>query len=161
MRAARRDKFISSAQVAFHYGGYRLADAIGLSREERELLLAVAVVEQDRAFDRLEASLGITWDIATIAGMGNKNPAPSDGTPQQMLTQVKIPMLLAMAPEFFKAISDGYKSKYRAMLEAQQISGRAPVVDLGTLTPEQAREFYKRLGNSVAQAQAPVKPVEE
>jgi len=132
-----------------------------LSREERELLLAVAVVEQDRNFDRLESSLGITWDIATIAGMNTKSPVSDDGQPKQMPSQVKIPMLLAMAPEFFKAVSDGYKSKYRAMLEAQQISGRGPVVDLGTLTPEQAREFYKRLGNSVAQAQAPVKPVEE
>ena len=70
-------------------------------------------------------------------------------------------MLMALAPEFFKAISDSYKSKYKAMLEAQQISGRAPVVDLATLTPEQAREFYKRIGGMVAKAQPPEKPVEE
>ena len=129
---------------------------MALSRDERELLIGVVAANRERDWDRFESSLGISWDVATLAGMEPKRE--SDG---KMPSQVKIPMLLAMAPEFFKTIADGYKSKYRAMLEAQQISGRAPVVDLGTLTPEQAREFYKRLGNSVAQAQVPVKPVEE
>ena len=160
MRAARRDLFISSAQVAYHFGGYNLNDAMTLSRDERELLLAVAVAEQDRVWDRFESVLGITWDIATLSGVEPKRES-KDGKPPPLPSQVKIPMLMALAPEFFKAISDSYKSKYKAMLEAQQISGRAPVVDLATLTPEQAREFYKRIGGMIAAAQPPEKPVEE
>jgi hypothetical protein len=132
-----------------------------LSREERELLLAVAVAEQDRIWDHFESALGITWDIATLAGVEPKREPRPDGKPQPLPSQVKIPMLMAIAPEFFRAIADSYKGKYRSMLEAQQISGRGPVVDLGTLTPEQAREFYKRIGSVIAKAQPPADPVEE
>lgn len=161
MRAARRDLFISSAQVAYHFGGYKLKDALDLSREERELLLAVVVSEQEREWDRLESILGVTWEVATLAGMETPKAKGEGEGPQKLPTQVRIPMLMAMAPEFFKAISDSYKSKYRAMLEAQQISGRGPVVELSTLTPEQAREFYQRIGGMVAKAQPPAGPVEE
>ena len=126
-----------------------------LSRDERELLLAVVTSEQERTWDRFESALGITWDIATLAGVDAKTNREEDAEakPSRLPSQVKIPMLMALAPEFFKAISDSYKSKYKAMLEAQRISGTSPVVDLATLTPEQAREFYKRIGTMVATTQ--------
>ncbi len=137
-----------------------MKEALALSRDERELLLAVAVTEQDRIWDRFEAGMGITWDIATLAGI-EPDRGGKDGKPQKLPSQVKIPMLMAVAPEFFKAISDSYKGKYKAMLEAQRISGRGPVVDLGTLSPVQAREFYKRIGSMVAATPPSAEPPAE
>lgn len=134
-----------------------MAEALALSREERELLLAVALTEQDRQFTRVENALGISWSLADLVGITDKKKKPKkrskDDPPEKLPSQIRVPLLLALAPEFFEAIGKDYRRKWNAMTEAQRISGGGPVVDLATLSPEQAREFYKRIGGMIAKAQ--------
>ena len=61
---------------------------------------------------------------------------------------VRIPALLAMAPEFFKAISDDMRKRWSAQ-NASVVSGDvAPgskVVEVGSLSAKDARELFKLL----------------
>lgn len=113
------------------------------------------MAEQDRQFTRVESALGITWSLADLVGTTEKKPKKrgKNDPPEKLPSLIRVPMLLALAPEFFEAVGKDYRRKWRAMTEAQRISGGGPVVDLGTLSPEQAREFYKRIGGMIAKAQ--------
>lgn len=147
---------MSAAQVAYHYGGYTLEDAVALSRDERDVLLAVAFDERQQQWERFEKVMGTTWDIKALAGLVGDENEGSKG-PVQIPSKVRIPLLLAAAPEFFKAMTEEYKQKYQRMLSVMAEAG-GPVVEIGTLSSEQARQIYKRLGASIASAQPPAQP---
>ena len=150
---------ISAAQVAFNYGGYKLSDAMELSRDERSLLLAVAVSEQERQWERFENILGTSWDIIDMMQALEKVPDGTIGEPVQLKRRGRVPLLVATAPEFFARITEDYKKKYRATMETMRKSGGQPVVEIGTLKADDARAIYKKIGRAVASAQAPVTPI--
>lgn len=152
MRASRRDTLISAAQVALHYGGYKLDDAMALSRDERELLLAVAFDAREQQWEQLETILGTSWDVRQLAGALLDKPASDK--PRAMPNKIRIPLLLAAAPDFFKAMTDEYKKKYQTMLNNMQEAG-STVIEIGTLSPEEARELYKSIGGMIASAPTP------
>jgi len=155
LRAARRDFFLSAAQVAFHYGGYTLETAIGLSHDERDLLLAVARDEGEQTWDRLGRTLGTKWEMRSLIGMLDDQKEDENAEPKPMPTTINIPLLMAAAPEFLKSIIDEYKKKHSAMLSTMREAGGVPVVEIGSLTSEQARALYKHIGAQVASARPP------
>ena len=144
MRAARRSHFVSAAQVAYHFGAYTLKEALALSRTERQLLLNTVLADEERQWDRFERSMGIAWDVADVIAFSQKG----SGTPAEIPPVVRIPALLAMAPEFFKAISDDMRKRWSAQ-NASVVSGDvAPgskVVEVGSLSAKDARELFKLL----------------
>jgi len=101
--------------------------------------------------------MGTSWDIEDLVGMmqeGKKDPNAKP-EPIEIPRRIRIPLLLGAAPDFFSVLMKQYKDKYRQLVEAMQNSGGGPVVELGTLTPEQARDLYKRIGSMVAKARPP------
>lgn len=126
-----------------------------LSRDERSLLLAVSTASEEQWWERFEQTLGLTWDIATLAGAAEKPKPNAKPEPLQLSRKIRIPMLMAMAPEFFKHLSEDYREKFQTMQEAQRLSGSPSVVEIGTLSTEQAIALYRQIGSVVAGAKTP------
>jgi len=122
--------------------------------------LAVSTAEEERWWERFDQALGLTWDIYTLMELddpskkkkANPNAPPE---PVQLPRKVRTPLLLAMAPDFFKHLSEDYSKKYRRFLEVNQESGGGQVIEIGNLSPEQARDLFKRIGPMVAAAKPP------
>jgi hypothetical protein len=149
LRAARRERFVSAAQVAYHYGAYQLKDALQLNKDERNLLLAVSLSEQERSFKRFEVAMGLVWDIEDLvshAGKKTKRKKGDKKEAEKLPRQVRIPALLALAPEMFKAISEEYRRKYRAAsAHGDNVPAGHKVVEMGNLSKEEAQAIWKQL----------------
>jgi len=130
-----------------------------LSRDEMALLIAVSVAEEERKWERFESIMGTSWDIYDLIGVIEREEKKKDPdakpAPIEIPRRVRIPLLLGAAPDFFKHLMDGYKDKYKAMMEAMGNSGGGQLVELGTLSPDQARDLYQQIGRQVAGAKPP------
>lgn len=136
----KRERFVASAQVAFHYSAYTLKEALALSRSERQLLLAVVVAEEERASKRVETMLGIRWPLEDLIADAGAASSAGGSIPHT----VRVPFLPMLAPEMFKSMTEEYKRKYKKLIE-----GAAPgtvLVDVGTLSTEEAKDFFKSMG---------------
>lgn len=155
MRKARRERFITAAQVAYHYGAYTLDDAMTLSRGERELLLAVVLGEEERLLQRLETILGTSWDAEDLIQAA---VTPDPNTPEHVSARVRIPMLTALAPEMMKKISDTHKSKFQAAIDMlENVPQGNRIMEVGTLSKNDAKAFFQRMA---AVPEAPPEPKE-
>ena len=151
MRSARRDLFLSAAQVAYHYGGYTLETAIELDHDKRDLLLAVARDEQVQVWDRLGRILGTKWSLRQLLGvLDDEKKVDPNAPPKPLPSSINIPLLMAAAPEFFGTLIKEYKDKYHSALATMGEAGGGSVVELGTLSSADARDIYKRIGSMVA-----------
>ena len=130
MRKSRRDKFISAAQVAYHYG-YSLADAIALSSSERYLLLSVAYSEDNKKWLRLGQILGTNWKVSDLIKQG-QNSEDNDSN------DLFLPLLPFVAPDLFTSITKDAKEK-----AAKRKSLPRGTVEIGTLSKDQAEALFK------------------
>lgn len=147
MRHARRETFISAAQVARYYGGYTLDDALKLSKSTRELLLGVVLSEEERFFQRFENSLGVTWDTKDLVEMHVKGGSLDVG--DKLQPRIRIPLLAALAPEMLKSLSEDFRKRlYKAKEYAENVPKGNTVVDVANLSAEQAKAFFKQLYGS-------------
>ncbi len=151
MRNARRDVLISSAQVAYHFGAYTLKDALGLSRSERELLLGVVLAEEERAHNRLEGMLGVSWDLKSLLDLTDTTAKDAkEDAPERLPNRVRIPLALALAPDLLKAMSDDYRRKWRQALmdKLDNVPKGNTVVNVGTLSAEDAKAFWAHINGT-------------
>lgn len=131
MRKSRRDKFISAAQVAYHYG-YSLAEAIALSSSERYLLLSVAYSEDNKRWLRLGQILGTNWKISDLVKQDQNKDADNDSN------DLFLPLLPFVAPDLFASITKDVKEK-----AAKRKSLPRGTVEIGTLSKDQAKALFK------------------
>lgn len=125
MRDVRRSQFVSAAQVAYHYS-YKLDEAMVLSVAQRRLLIDVVKSEERRFWDKLEATLGTSWDVASLieeAPQGPQGPLPDT---------VHMPLVPFIAAEAFKSFVESVKTR-----------AKKSTVDVGTLDVDSAKDFFK------------------
>ncbi len=132
MRKARRDKFLSAAQVAYHYG-YSLADALALSTSERYLLLAVSNSEDDKRWTKLGRILGTNWNISDLLDKKGDQQKEDDEE-----DTIFLPLLPFVAPELFNSVTKDAKER-----AARRNSLPRGTVELGTLSKAQAKALFQ------------------
>lgn len=130
MRSVRREQFISSARVAYHFN-YKLREAIDLSEEERSLLLTVAVVEQEAFWSRLDDTLGTRYEVEQLFA-SNKNEKYES-------RYVRLPLLQIAAPEVYGKVLEEVKKK--AVRKTRNTGAK----DVGTLSVAEAKAFFKSI----------------
>ena len=158
MRSARRDHLVAAAQVAYHFPAYKFDEALDLGRAQRELLLAVALAEEERQMERWERALGLTWDMESLINMtmpGASSKKDANGV-AKVPSKISIPALVAMAPEMLKEISNTYRRKYKPIVERfKDVPQGNTLVEVGNLSAKDARAFFKRMAVEAAQAPSP------
>jgi hypothetical protein len=132
LRKARRDKFLSAAQVAYHYG-YSLADALALSTSERYLLLAVSNSEDDKRWTKLGRILGTNWNISDLLDKKGDQQKEDDEE-----DTIFLPLLPFVAPELFNSVTKDAKER-----AARRNSLPRGTVELGTLSKAQAKALFQ------------------
>lgn len=133
MRKARRDKFLSAAQVAYHYG-YSLSEALALSTSERYLLLAVSNSEDDKRWTKLGRILGTNWDVSDLLDKKDDQRQKEEDEEDTIF----LPLLPFVAPELFNSVTKGAKER-----AARRNSLPRGTVELGTLSKAQAKALFQ------------------
>lgn len=105
---------------------------MNLSQDEKELLLSVALVERQLAAQRIEEALGVRWSVRELA-------EPPVGSSSQLSDSVVFPLLPMLAPDVFAKSKENIVSKYKKHKASEG------VVEVGTLSSAEAREFFKSL----------------
>ncbi len=132
---------------------------MALSNAERELLMGVALADEERQFERFERSMGLLWDVEDLVDLSVKNLKGDQGQTQEAIpSRIRIPALIALAPEMFKSVADGYRKKFaaRSMEIAQNVPKGNTLVELSNLSPTDAKAFWQRI-----LSQAPTTPAPE
>ena len=96
--------------------------------------------------------MGIGWDIEELIGFSDTNDGSKGGS-EQLPRNVRIPLAISVAPQFFKSIIDEYKNKYSSMMQTKLNSGGKKVTEIGNLSSEDARALLTRIGPMAAAAQ--------
>lgn len=120
---------------------------MALSSDERALLLAIAMAEEQEQWERFESILGIRWDLATLVGAGldDKKGQDKKPEPEQLSNVIRVPLMVALAPEFFKAMAEEQAKKYRSIKSVEHESGGGQVIEIGSLSPQAARDILKQV----------------
>jgi hypothetical protein len=127
----RREKFISSARVAYNYS-YTLKEALELSDEERLLLISVSMIEQESFWSRLDDTLGTRLDVDQLFSVGNNDKYDSK--------YVRLPLLQLAAPEIYQKVVEDIKKKVMRRKTVEP-----GTKEVGTLSVAEAKAFFKNL----------------
>lgn len=122
-----------------------------MSRSRVDLLLSVAMSDQETKQDRLDRSLGVLWDVADLSDIvatpAGKSSGPSQIDPTK--THVRVPLGLAVSGEFFAKLAEPYQAAKKKKEEvAKTLAGEGfskGFIDVGQLSPAEAKAFWKNL----------------
>lgn len=134
-----------------------------MSSATKELLLAVHVDDVERDVERFERSMGILWDTQELLAheVAKEEAKHKKGKKEAVVipAKVRIPALVALAPEMFKAIAEGYRKKWKVALDVMQnVPKGNTIVDVGTLSPAEARDFWKAMAGQMPPNPEPKEP---
>lgn len=123
---------------------------MALSRDERELLLGVAVAQEETVFNRLERALGTKMDIESLLQLEDTSGGPRK---QGLPPVVSIPLLAAVAPELIDHLSKKMRQRYQAAAsEYAEVPQGGMLVDVGNLSVREAKAFFKQIASEMASA---------
>ena len=141
MSTARRNKYVSAAQVAYHFSAYTFREALELGKAERAVMLSVAYAEQKRWLNDLEEVLGTTFTTQDLLAQ-----TEDGGSATTLGARLRIPLSLAIAPELIKSLTDEQRRKASRVAETTAfIPKGSEVVEVGKMSIEEARAFFNDL----------------
>lgn len=115
------------------------------SHAKKDLMLSVVVNDQQKMHDQLDRSLGVLWDLEDLTAISASPKGGGVAAVDLSKPQVRVPLGLAISGEFYAKLAEPYQNAKKKKEEVEKTLEDKGFIDVGQLSPAEAKAFWKNL----------------